>query len=457
VDLADLVRPAPMSWLRAPALHMAAIGAVLFGAALLWSGRPSAERPRIVVPPQRVAAVRQAFLYEHRRPPTAQEASALVDHLVDQEVLYQYALKLGMHEQPAARRRLAQIADFVEANPHDASRPEEERAATAVELGLHHGDVVTRRVLIDSARRLIRAVVLTRQPDPAMVQDYLAANRELFMWPARTRITHVEINGFKWRDGERRAALLLERIRRESITPEAAPRLGDQPSVPSALPPLSAKDLQTRFGVRFEGGVRDAPRGAWAGPVASRFGHHLVWVHERQEAALPPFETIRASVEQRLLHKLADDWLAIRLRQLRAEFDIVVPPVSSCAGSRAAPRRGWPSCSPQRSRRRRSSPTSSRPPCWSSRRSSRAGRPCAGSSRPCACRAAGSAPSSPEAVRGSGHPTSRARGAAWSPAGKSPARAGSSARPSASRASRRAGPTCCCESRCTTAARSAAC
>jgi hypothetical protein len=329
VDVADLVRPATMSWLRAPALHMALIGALLFGATLLWSGFRPVERPRIVVPAQRVAAVRQAFLYEHRRPPTAQEAGALVDHLVDQEVLYQYALKLGMHEQPVARRRLAQIADFVEATPHPHSRSEEERAAVAVELGLHHGDVVTRRVLIDGARRLIRAVVLTRQPDPAVVRDYLAANRELFMWPARTRITHVEINGFKWRDAEGRAAALLDRIRRESIAPEAAPRLGDPPSVPSALPPLSAKDLQTRFGVRFEGALRDAPRGTWTGPVASRFGYHLVWVHERQEATVPPFDAIRATVEQRLLHKLADEWLAIRLRQLRGEFDIVVPPIPS--------------------------------------------------------------------------------------------------------------------------------
>jgi parvulin-like peptidyl-prolyl isomerase len=99
--------------------------------------------------------------------------------------------------------------------------------------------------------------------------------------------------------------------------------------VPSTLPPLSAKDLQTRFGMTFEQGLRDAPAGAWHGPVASRFGHHVVWVHERQEAQLPPFAEIRDKVEQRLLHKLADEWLAFRLRQLRAEFEIVLPKAAS--------------------------------------------------------------------------------------------------------------------------------
>jgi parvulin-like peptidyl-prolyl isomerase len=71
--------------------------------------------------------------------------------------------------------------------------------------------------------------------------------------------------------------------------------------------------------------LAQAPVGAWFGPVASRYGYHLVWVHERQEAYLPPFAEIRTRVEQRLLEKVADEWLAIRLQQLRAEFDIVVP------------------------------------------------------------------------------------------------------------------------------------
>ena len=179
---------------------MVVIGALLFGGALLWGGSRSGERPRITIPPQRLEIMRQAFVNENRRPPTAEEQATLLDYLVDEEVLYQYALKLGMHEQPVAQRRLAQIASFVEANPHEA-RSEKERAAEAMSLGLHHGDLVVRRVLIDGARRLIRAVVLTRQPNPAMVEEYLATNRELFLQPARIRITHVAVDGFKWPRG----------------------------------------------------------------------------------------------------------------------------------------------------------------------------------------------------------------------------------------------------------------
>src|SRR5262249_23320129 len=147
LDVADLVQPRAVRWLRAPALHMVLLGGLLFLSAPLWRVLPS-ERPRIVIPGERLAVLRQTFLTENRRPPDAAEHAAMVDYLVNEEVLYQYALRLGVQDQPVAQRRLAQIASFVEANPHEA-RSERERAAEAINLGLHHGDLIVRRVLID--------------------------------------------------------------------------------------------------------------------------------------------------------------------------------------------------------------------------------------------------------------------------------------------------------------------
>jgi parvulin-like peptidyl-prolyl isomerase len=65
--------------------------------------------------------------------------------------------------------------------------------------------------------------------------------------------------------------------------------------------------------------------GSWSEPIPSDYGHHLVWVHEFQEARVLPLESVQHQVEQALLQKLADDWLRLRLRELRAEFEIVVP------------------------------------------------------------------------------------------------------------------------------------
>jgi len=189
-----------VKFLRAPALHMALIGAALFVGGLFWGGLAAPERPRIVIPASRLDIARRTFAQDYGRPPEREEWAALVDSLIDQEVLYRYAVRLKMHEEPAAQRRLAQIATFVDATP-DRHRPDSELAAQAVKLGLHDSDLVVRRILADGARRLIRAVVLTRQPLPEMVEDYLRANSDQFRRPAQIRITHVAVDGFKWPTG----------------------------------------------------------------------------------------------------------------------------------------------------------------------------------------------------------------------------------------------------------------
>ena len=123
-----------------------------------------------------MALARREFAQAYRRPLTPEEEKGIIAKLVDQEVLYRYALQLGMDKQPVAERRLAKIGAFIAQNPHER-KSAAERAGEALDLGLHHGDLVVRRILIDGARRLIRAVVLVRQPSEEMLEASLAGNR----------------------------------------------------------------------------------------------------------------------------------------------------------------------------------------------------------------------------------------------------------------------------------------
>ena len=118
-----------MKWLKAPALHMLALGALLFGLTELAGGGLLPHKKRIEIPAHRLAAMLQDFVADTGRQPTQREWEQMVDMQVDDEVLYQYALALGMQENSAAQVRLAQIADFVEANPHEATQAGKARAA----------------------------------------------------------------------------------------------------------------------------------------------------------------------------------------------------------------------------------------------------------------------------------------------------------------------------------------
>ncbi len=313
-----------MKILRSPALHFLIIGGLLFAvAAQQQSDSPLHERPQLIISKSRFELARNQFLQAAGRPPTAEDEQRMLDTLVDQEILYQYALRLGLYKQPVAERRLAQIAAFVEENPHE---PPNKQAQTAIRLGLHHGDVVVRRILIDGARRVIRAVALIRRPQEEMLEDYLRNNPEQFLTPARTRITQVAVNRFKYGAAtEARARELADKLRSGSYSPKDAASLGDTVFSPASLPLLTQQDFVRRFGYSFAQSVNALPEKTWSEPIASRHGLHIVYVQERMQPQVPPLRDIRKKVRRSLLSKLADEWLTLRLQQLRAEFEIVLP------------------------------------------------------------------------------------------------------------------------------------
>ncbi len=169
----------------------------------------------------------QEFVADTGQRPSQEQWRQMVEMQIDDELLFQYALTLGMQENTAAKARLAQIAQFVEANPHEATEAENARAA--IQLGLHEGDLVVRRILVDSARRLIRSVVLVQQPAPEAVDRVLRGERRVYTRPPRVRLVQVALNGFKWPDTEGPAAKCCSRgSESEHLAVDAALALADE-------------------------------------------------------------------------------------------------------------------------------------------------------------------------------------------------------------------------------------
>lgn len=314
-----------MRFIYSPALHFIIIGALIFTAVLFSQGAlVKKERSQIVISKYAIdVAVAEVQDYLGR-PPTDEEYQDIVDSIVSQEVLYRYALSLGMHKQPVVEERLSKIARFVEENPHEP-KSKSDRALDALNLGLHEGDIVVRRILIDGAKRLIRAAVLIRVPSDEMIEAYLEQNEDSFMVPQQTHIVHITVNELKYgEDTQERAAELLRIIKDENLPIDEVLALEEKVFVEPKLPSLTDKELERKFGYRFTNELRKAPAGEWYGPVPSRYGMNIVYVYEREEPYVPPLKDIRQKVEGRLLHKLADEWLDLRLEQLKMEYDIVI-------------------------------------------------------------------------------------------------------------------------------------
>lgn len=322
MDLPDLVHPRNLSrMLRLPAVHFAVVGALLFGLAQRQPEVAAAgELQRLSVPPARLDLMRKAFAAEIGRWPTAEEETAIAERLVDEEILFRHAMALGLDRSEIPRRRLAQIAAFVAedgALDGGLALSEAELARQAVDLGLHEGDTVVRRILIDAASRLIRAAVLSREPTEEAMERFLDEHRESFRQPDRWRITQLLVH--PTRDD---AEALLARLQRDGVGPDEAPALLQQPQRQPHLPALAERSLERRFGGRFTHSLADANVGEWLGPVRSRFGTHLVFVHERIPGTVPELAEVHQQVRARVRDQLAELWLAERLRQLRAGYTI---------------------------------------------------------------------------------------------------------------------------------------
>jgi parvulin-like peptidyl-prolyl isomerase len=93
---------------------------------------------------------------------------------------------------------------------------------------------------------------------------------------------------------------------------------------PRDLRSRSERDLARTFGPEFAERVFALPAGSWQGPIASAYGEHLVFVHARTSATLPPLDVVRSEVRESLLAERGQRALRALLHELRATVSVRV-------------------------------------------------------------------------------------------------------------------------------------
>jgi hypothetical protein len=318
-------------WLRQPVLHFAAIGALLFAleTQVLGSARAGAGGGRgepVVISAQRVAELRRDWLARTGRLPTQAELRALVGAEIDDELLLCEARARGLHRSdPIVRRRLVRNLRFLSEDP---SRSDQELLREALALGMDRTDLVVRRRLIQKMTLLAQAAAA--EPTWAELEAFLARNRERFTQPARVRISHVYLSRDRRGDSlEGDARALFDRLIAESVGPQGASELGDPFLLQHHLPLRSERELAKGFGPEFARRVLAEAPGAWSAPVASSYGVHLVWVHERTPALPSSLASVVGEVRAALLAERGESELRARLRRLRSRAAVRVEGVAS--------------------------------------------------------------------------------------------------------------------------------
>jgi hypothetical protein len=237
--------------LREPLLHFLAIGAVLVVVSERFGGEALPAPQQIEIGPGEIASIAMIFQRTWQRPPTREELAGLVESRVREEVFYREALKLGLdRNDTVVRRRLQQKLEFV-------------------------GDELA-----------------ASEPDELALQAYLTVHRDRFREPERWSFRQVLVAS-KAGDDTGRAEAILASLRASDADPATA---GDATLLQPYHDSLTAQDVAGELGEAFAQALGGLPVGAWAGPVRSPYGLHLVEVTAHLPAREPALAEVRPAV-----------------------------------------------------------------------------------------------------------------------------------------------------------------
>ncbi len=215
-----------------------------------------------------------------------------------------------------------------EARKHVLDRMIEEELLVqrALDLGLAKVD---RRVRSNLTSSLIQSVVTGaegREPEPEELEAFYADNRDFFTQPGRLKVRQVFFRLGKGdeaeaieRAEEARAALL-------SGTPfdEVRAAHGDEVVSPIPFAMLPPTKLREYIGPGALSVGETLAEGEVSAPTRSGVGVHLLQLVERQPAITPPFDTIEPQVRVEFIRRAGDQALRDYLDALRDDSEVII-------------------------------------------------------------------------------------------------------------------------------------
>jgi hypothetical protein len=296
-----------------PLVRFLLLGGALFAATRALERPPAPPRPVLVVD---AAGLRERFTERTGLAPTASDEAALVAEAVDEELLYRDALARGLDRHDRSiRHRLVEKMRFLAGG---MGRSAEDLHREALALGLDRDDPVVRRILVEKVRLLLAATA-AEEPAEAELAGHVAAHPERYALPARVRLWQVFVGA-----SPAAAARILGTLRAGPVAPAAAGAHGRPFPLGGRVGPSSAAQLARLFGAAFARAAFALPVGEWAGPVASTYGLHLVWVERREAAAAPDLAGVRSRAREAVRAARRPEGVRRALAELRRRYDVRV-------------------------------------------------------------------------------------------------------------------------------------
>ena len=186
-----------------------------------------------------------------------------------------------------------------------------------LELGMAQSDSAVRNAVVDSIIASVTAEADAASPDDEELQQYLAENSERFSYTASVSVA-------AWQTNDEAVAQSFVSQLRDDGSVATSDAIGPVPDLPPGLMPVEL--LRDYLGPGIAAAAAEMPTGSSA--VFARRGRWLVvQVLEKKSAVVTDLSTIRNRVLLDYRRKLADQTLREYLDDLRhrADVDVVQP------------------------------------------------------------------------------------------------------------------------------------
>lgn len=280
----------------------------------------------IQITSQQLKEASQQWLKETGKLPSLEQRALIITQLSNNEILFRQALNRQYDLLPIVRRRLINLADFLELTAPDST--EESRYQSAIETGLVVRDGMIRQYLITAMRQQYIGS-LSEETIPANeLHEYFQKNLIQYIRPAKAQISHVyfgSANGGASDNTRQRAARARATLALQPNNPVIAIKLGDPFYGSYHLPMQIERQISSQLGATVAAAAIDLPLENWSEPIESPYGYHLIWIHQRIPASTPHLNEVKEDVIARIRRREQGRGFNALMTTLRETYQIELP------------------------------------------------------------------------------------------------------------------------------------
>ena len=211
------------------------------------------------------------------REPTLQEIDGIIKQLLDEEILYREAIKLGLDKNDIIiKRRLAQKIGF------------------------------------------LRQEAVSSVPTEEELNVFYESNKEKYKVEKKITFSHIYFSDEESNSDQ--AISALNQIKSGSSTSN----FGEPFLLGKNFSSKTITEIERSFGSNFSDKIQTAAVKEWAGPLLSEYGYHLVYINSITDPFLPNLKDIENLVASDVIIEKQNNSVKEYLKELRSKYQIEI-------------------------------------------------------------------------------------------------------------------------------------